>query len=121
MTKVLLVEDDAWLAMLEVKILTEAGCEVSHAAHAYSAIEIIDENTPDVLIVDVLLTGSTGLALLHELQSYVDTKQIPVIVCTNLAESLSLEDVKAYGVRRIIDKTTMIPDDLVAAVRALTV
>jgi CheY-like chemotaxis protein len=119
MTKVLLVEDDAWLAMLEVRTLTEAGFQVTHAAHAYSAIEHIDEDAPDVLIVDVLLTGSTGLALLHELQSYVDTKHIPVIVCTNLAESLSLHDISAYGVRRIIDKTTMVPSDLIAAVKAV--
>lgn len=119
MTKILLVEDDAWLAALEVEVLTLAGFEVTHASHAHSAIERIDELAPDVLIVDVLLTGSTGLALLHELQSYVDTKGIPVIMCTNLAESLSLRDVQAYGVRKIIDKTTMHPDDLTAAVRSV--
>jgi len=119
MTRVLLVEDDAWLAALEVGVLTHAGFEVTHAPHALSAIERIDELAPDVLIVDVLLTGSTGLALLHELQSYVDTKTVPVIVCTNLAESLSLEDLRPYGVRKVVDKTVMQPEDLTAAVRAV--
>lgn len=120
MTKVVLVEDDAWLAALEMEVLTDAGFTVSYAPHAYSAIELIDEQLPDVLVIDMLLAGTTGLALLHELQSYVDTKKIPVILCTNMAESLSLDDVKAYGVRRIIDKTTMYPADLAAAVRAVT-
>jgi CheY-like chemotaxis protein len=115
---VLLVEDDPWLAELEAGVLAHAGYEVTMAPHAPSAIAKIDEKQPDVIILDVLLTGSTAFALLHELQSYSDTKDVPIILCTNMAESLNLEDLKMYGVRRIIDKTTMQPDDLAAAVRA---
>lgn len=119
MTHVLLVEDDPWLAELEANVLTQAGYDVTHAPHAPSAIAKIDEKQPDIIILDVLLTGSTAFALLHELQSYGDTKMVPIILCTNMAENLVLEDLKTYGVRRIIDKTTMHPDDLLAAVRSL--
>lgn len=119
MTHVLLVEDDPWLADLEASVLTQAGYDVTHAPHAPSAIAKIDEKQPDIIILDVLLTGSTAFALLHELQSYGDTKMVPIILCTNMAENLVLEDLKTYGVRRIIDKTTMHPDDLLAAVRSL--
>lgn len=119
LTRVLLVEDDPWLAELEVTILTQAGYEVIHAPHAPSAIAKIDENQADIIILDVLLTGSTAFALLHELQSYGDTKQVPVILCTNMAESLRLDDLKTYGVRRIVDKTTMQLDDLPAAIRSV--
>lgn len=117
--KVLLVEDDPWLAELEMKTLSEAGFLVTHAPHAPSAIVKIDEIQPDVMILDVLLTGSTAFALLHELQSYDDTGELPIILCTNMAESVKLEDVQSYGVKRIVDKTTMKPDDLVAAVRSV--
>lgn len=119
MIHVLLVEDDPWLAELEAGVLTQAGYEVEHSPHAPSAIAKIDEKQPDVIILDVLLTGSTAFALMHELQSYGDTKAVPIILCTNMAESLTLDDVKTYGVRRIIDKTTMHPDDLPAAVRSV--
>ena len=115
----MLVEDDPWLAELEVKTLSEAGFLVVHAPHAPSAIVKIDDVRPDVMILDVLLTGSTAFALLHELQSYNDTGELPIILCTNMADSVKLEDVKSYGVRRIVDKTTMKPDDLVAAVRSV--
>lgn len=116
---VLLVEDDPWLAELEADVLTQAGYEVTHAPHAPSAIARIDEKQPDVIILDVLLTGSTAFALLHELQSYGDTKVVPIILCTNMADSLSLENLKSYGVQRIIDKSTMQPDDLPAAIRSV--
>ncbi len=119
MTNVLLVEDDPWLAELEAGVLSDAGFTVFHSPHAPSAIAKIDETQPDIIILDVLLTGSTAFALLHELQSYSDTKTIPVILCTNMAESLKLEDLKQYGVRRIVDKTTMQLDDLPAAIKAI--
>lgn len=117
---VLLVEDDPWLAELEAEVLVSAGYHVEHAPHAPSAIAKIDQAHPDVIVLDVLLTGSTAFALLHELQSYGDTKGVPIILCTNMAETLRLDDLKPYGVRRIIDKTTMHPDDVPAAIRAIT-
>ena len=119
MIHVLLVEDDPWLAELEAEVLAQAGYNVTHAPHAPSAIAKIDAKQPDIIILDVLLTGSTAFALLHELQSYGDTKAVPVILCTNMAESLQLEDLKTYGVRKIIDKSTMHPDDLPAAIRSI--
>lgn len=118
-TQVLLVEDDPWLAELEADVLTQAGYQVTHSPHAPSAIAKIDQQQPDIIILDVLLTGSTAFALLHELQSYGDTKKVPIILCTNMAESLKLEDLKMYGVRRIVDKTTMQLDDLPAAIRSV--
>lgn len=119
LSTVLLVEDDPWLAELEAEILVQAGYEVIHAPHAPSAIAKIDEKQPAIIILDVLLTGSTAFALLHELQSYGDTKVVPVILCTNMAEHLKLEDLHTYGVRRIIDKSVMHPDDILAAVRSI--
>ena len=116
---VLVVEDDEWTAEHEKKVLEDAGYQVALAPHALSAIVTIDEVRPDVLVLDVLLTGSTGFALLHELQSYVDTSALPIIVCTNAAESLRLEDLASYGVKRILDKSTMHPEDLAVAVRSV--
>lgn len=116
---VLLVEDDAWLAELEAEALQAAGYEVVYAPHAQAAISRLDEAVPDVIVLDVLLTGATAMVLLHELQSYEDSRRIPVILCTNLADSLTLESVRPYGVRRILDKTAMEPGDLVTAVRAV--
>ncbi len=116
---ILLVEDDAWLAGLEAEVLEAAGYTVVYAPHAQAAISRLDETMPDAIVLDMLLTGATAMVLLHELQSYEDSRHIPVILCTNLADSITLESVRPYGVRRILDKTTMAPDELVAALKVV--
>lgn len=112
-----LVEDDTLLARQFVTTLQREGYNIHHSHHAKEAMIAIDENLPDVIILDVLLPATTGFALLHELQSYEDTRVIPVIICSSIA--IDLKEVAVYGVKRIVDKTTMRPDDLVAAVRAV--
>jgi len=109
---ILIVEDDDWLAEQHSRVLTKAGYKIAVALHALVAIQVIDDINPDAIVLDVLLTGSTAFALLHELQSYGDTGDIPIILCTNLASELSVDDLELYGVKKILDKTTMVPDDL---------
>ncbi len=116
---VLIVDDDAWLAELYARVLQKAGYTTHVSPHAIDAMSAIDDVHPDVIILDVLLTGNTAFTLLHELQSYGDTGAIPVILCTNLAADISLDDVKPYGVKRILDKSVMVPEDTVAAVRSV--
>lgn len=120
MTKVLLVEDDVWLSELQASVLRDAGYEVEAVPHALDAIEAIEDRRPDVILLDVLLGGSTAFALLHELQSYEDTHQIPIVLCTNLAEQFDKKQLESYGVKRVVDKTTMHPSDVVAAIKAVT-
>lgn len=115
--RVVVVEDDQWLAEHYLRILRRAGYETYHAAHAIDAIDVIDKVQPHAILLDVLLTGTTALALLHELRSHADLADIPVILATNLADQIDLNDVSGYGVTRLLDKATMHPDDVVAAIR----
>lgn len=117
--KILLVEDDPWLAELEERVLSKEGYRVRIATDGDAAIDLIDDELPDLIVLDMLLTGTTAFALLHELQSYGDTGLIPVIICTNMAENLELDELSVYGVRRIVNKSTMQPSDLVAAARSV--
>ena len=115
--RVELVEDDVLLARQFIAALSREGYTVHHSRHASEAMLAIDEVLPDVIILDVLLPATTGFALLHELQSHDDTRSIPVVVCSSV--TVALGEVAAYGVRRVIDKTTMHPSDLGKAVRAV--
>lgn len=116
--RVVVVEDDELLAGIFLRVLRRNGYEAYHALHAASAIDVIDDAQPAVILLDVLLAGTTALTLLHELRSHADLAEIPIVLATNLADQISLDDVQSYGVKRILDKTTMYPDDIITAVRS---
>lgn len=116
---VLIVEDDQWLAEEYVRILQDGGYQAEYVMHALAAIDLIDIHTPDVIILDVFLAGPNAFTLLHELQSHADLAGIPVILCTTSASDIAGEDVVAYGIQQVLDKTTMHPADMIAAIKKI--
>jgi two-component system response regulator MprA len=114
---VLIVEDDEWLAEQHARTLSAAGIRADFVSHALAAIDSIDQNRPDALVLDVLLPGPNAFTLLHELRSHADLAGIPVVLCTNSADRIADEDIEAYGVKRVLDKAVMVPGDLVAAIK----
>lgn len=112
---VLIVDDDPWQVDHFRQQLEQSNFKVSSAANAVAAIKYVDNNQPDVLVLDMMIPGPNGMTLLHELQSHSDLASIPVVVCSSL--QLSLADLKSYGVVAVLDKTKLTQSDLVAAVK----
>lgn len=121
-TKILLVEDDLWLAELYSDILeTEKDCQVLRADSASDAIELLDKNTDVALIIlDMFLPGHNGIEFLHEIASYSDTNTIPVIVLSSVYQhdfQMSEDRWRHYGVVEYLYKPKTRPQQLVAAVK----
>lgn len=114
---ILIVEDDDWMAEQHVRTLNQVGFSSEAVSHAFAAIDAIDGHPPDAIILDLLLTGQNAFTLLHEMQSHNDLASIPVILCTNSASDLMSDELVAYGVSAVLDKTVMHPDDIVTAIR----
>lgn len=114
---ILLIEDDTWFAEQQSRTLRAAGFKVRHASDGLAAIEAIDHEQPDVVVLDVFLPGPNAFTLLHEMKSYSDLAVIPVVLCTSSAADIAPDWLKAYGVVSVLDKSTMYPQDIVAAVR----
>lgn len=116
---VYIIEDDPWQAEQHSRNLRAAGFATRHFTNGVEAAAALDTDLPSVIVLDMLLTGTTGITLLQELQSYTDTAKIPVILCTGVADEVDITELAPYGVRRILDKTSMQPDDIVTAVRSV--
>lgn len=117
MIKILLIEDDRWLADSYMDVLEDY--DVDTAVDGHVAMDLIDVNDYELIIADVMLERGLVFDLLHELQSYDDTSQIPVILCTSLAQRITLDDVKQYGVIAVLDKATLTPKILSEAVESV--
>ena len=86
MPSVLVVEDEpAILELLRVN-LVDAGYEVQDAPDAETAQRSLREKLPDLVLLDWMLPGRSGLALARELRADSRTRQLPIIMVTARGE-----------------------------------
>lgn len=117
MNYVLLIEDDQWLADSYQVMLRSQGVEVKQVSTGHEAMQLIEKEPPAVIVADVLLGDHTSITLFHELQSYEDTRTIPVILCTTLAQTkFNRAELKTYGIEAVLDKATLTPEQLLVSV-----
>lgn len=79
-THVLVVDDDARLRALLQRYLAEQGFRVTTAGHAAAAREQMRSMAPDVLVLDVMMPGETGLSLTAALRATAAT--VPILLLT---------------------------------------
>jgi CheY-like chemotaxis protein len=109
MSKILLIEDEPWMGELYVQLLGREH-DVAWLRDGYDAMEAIDTQRPDIIVLDMFLPWASGVQVLHELVSYQDTATIPVVLFSAaLPDNLDDETLRAYGVVAALDKTTVKP------------
>lgn len=109
MSRILLIEDEPWMGDLYSTLLSK-NHEVTWLRDAYDAIESIDAHRPDAIMLDLMLPYANGVQLLHELATYRDTADIPVVLFSAaLPEELDAATLESYGVMAMIDKATTKP------------
>jgi two-component system, OmpR family, phosphate regulon response regulator PhoB len=77
--RVLAIEDDRELGYLYESFLGEEGYEVLVAHDADEAMRLLQAH-PDVVILDLMLPGTDGYALLRRIRSRPETRRLPVVV-----------------------------------------
>ncbi len=83
MSRVLVVEDDEAIRHMEERILVSAGHEVEQAGDVNSArARLAAPNLPDLIVLDVMMPGASGLELSREMRADPRLSMIPVIVVT---------------------------------------
>ncbi len=82
---VLVVDDDADVTTYLGTILEDAGMHVMTAHDGAEALEQLRERVPDLISLDLVMPGKSGIRLLHELRKHPAWARIPVIVVTGHA------------------------------------
>jgi two-component system, OmpR family, response regulator ResD len=85
--RILVVEDDLTVAEVVVDYLRHAGLEPWHAVDGQAALEIAASWRPDLVVLDLMLPGASGLEVCRRLREERDTQApLPVIMLTALGE-----------------------------------
>ena len=81
--KVLIIEDDQSLASA-YRIKLSPYFSTQNAITGDEGLKVVHDWKPDLIILDLFLPGKSGQEVLKDLKKHAKTKQIPVIVLTNL-------------------------------------
>ena len=93
--KVLIVDDDPDVIMYLSSFLEDNGYEMASATSASSALPEVDRFRPDVILIDVLMPGRSGLDLLVRLRNDSRWCNIPLVVITG-SDRILQDDCQSY-------------------------
>ncbi len=116
--RILIVEDEEPLTMLLRYNLEAEGYEVETAARGDEADTRLKEHTPDLVVLDWMLPGLSGIELCRRLRARPETRQLPIIMLTARGEESEKVRGLATGADDYIVKPFSVPE-LLARVRAL--
>ncbi len=116
--KILVVDDEPVIRELIQLTLETAGFQVAEAGHAAEAREVIKQNPPDLILLDWMLPGRSGLELARELKRNSVTRTVPIIMLTAKGEEHDKVEALDVGADDYITKPFS-PRELAARIRAV--
>jgi len=84
MKKILFIEDEEALQKTLGEVLKQEGFEVVSAFDGEAGLNLVKSAKPDLILLDLIMPKMTGFEVLTKLKADEETKNIPVIVLTNL-------------------------------------
>lgn len=115
--KVMIVEDDTVLANALSVSLQSEGYELSLATDGEEAERMIQEEIPDLVLLDLLLPIKNGFEVLKVMRQNPKTKDIPVVILTNFEQETSINEGKKLGAVDYIVKANIDIQDVPTIVR----
>lgn len=102
--RVLLIEDEVNIFEAISFILSRDGWEVRGHGNGATALEEIARSRPDVLVLDVMLPGRSGLDILRDLRGAAETADLPVLMLTAKGQSKDRDLALALGANAYLTK-----------------
>ncbi len=119
MKRVLLIEDDKLLSSILAETFRSDLFEVDCAFDGDYAISRAIGHQFDIVLLDILLPGKNGFEVLSALKALDATKDIPVIVMSNLSDEHSKERMKEGGALAYIVKANTTPQEIIIEVKKI--
>jgi len=117
MIKILLIEDDLVMARLYEKIFTYEGFEMLISADGESGISSAKKDKPTIILLDLMMPKMDGLKVLEVLKHDPETKEIPVLILTNLGNETIISQSYGLGACGYLLKSEVGTDKIVDEVR----
>lgn len=95
---ILLAEDDKFLRRAMEVALTKRGFRVLLAADGQQALDLLETERPDLILLDLLMPRKTGIEVLQELRKKPATADLRVLILSNSSKELEIHEATSLGV-----------------------
>lgn len=112
MPKILIVDDEADVIRLLQFRLEKEGFDIISAGDGQTALTLVEQETPDLVILDIMMPLMDGMEVLRQIRSRRGTSRVPIIMLTAKTASLTVNEARQLWVSDYIMK----PFDLEALV-----
>ncbi|OGF27471.1 hypothetical protein A2331_00730 [Candidatus Falkowbacteria bacterium RIFOXYB2_FULL_34_18] len=115
--KILLIEDDNFLRRIYVERFSAEGFMVLDADNGKAGLQKAFDEIPNIILLDLMLPDMTGLKILEELKAEKRTKNVPVIMLSNINVDDKIKKAMDLGAKDYLIKIHMTPSEVVDKVR----
>ena len=117
--RVLIVEDDPLISRMYERVFKFEGFEVDMARDGEEGLEKLKRNIPKMILLDIMMPKMTGIDVLRALKANPTTKDIPVVVLTNLSGQADAEKAIELGAVKFIVKSKYKPNQIVKQIKEI--
>jgi len=117
MPKILIIEDEKILGEMYKEKFSKADFDVVLADSAEKAKEILEEDKPDLILLDILLPRANGIAFLTEMKKKGNISSVPVIAFSNFDDPETKKEALRLGAKDYLIKTNFTPNEIVERIK----
>ena len=115
--KILFIEDESALQKAVTQVLSEEGYQVLSALDGEIGLKLAQKELPNLVLLDLILPKKDGFEVLTELKQGQETKQIPIIILTNLEGGEDVERALSLGATTYLVKTNYRLEEVVEKIK----
>lgn len=118
MSKILLVEDDKFLSRAYSDGLRDAGFIVFTAFDGEAAMKKIYSEKPDLILLDLIMPGESGIEILGGIKGDEALKNIPIVILSNSARDSDIKKGMELGAVDYLIKSDFSMEEIIKKVKA---
>lgn len=117
--KILIVDDEPNVRMMFKNKLTLLGYTVREAGNGIEALQAVEKEKPDLILLDIVMSRMDGLKFLHAIRFSDQMKDLKVVVVSGRLNPMTIEKAYAYGVLGFLPKISTTSNKLSEVVKRL--
>jgi DNA-binding response OmpR family regulator len=119
MPKILIIEDDPVFQQTLGEFLRSEGLETAGAVDGEEGIKKAREESPDLILLDIILPKKNGYEVIAELKKEETTKAVPIVLLTNLGGMRDVEKALEMGATTYLVKSDYKLEDVVKKIKEI--